>query len=115
MNKFKYCIILVLMLCLVGCTPSVGPGIEISPDDENAHYLVFEEDGVEILRLVVLEGETYADLYPYFPTLREEEGYVKFWQGDPKYDLSCVTNPLEVYNEENNIIVLRSFKKIIVS
>lgn len=68
-------------------------------DFENAHYLVFmesgktEQDAKEILRLLVVEGDTYEDLEPFFPMVPnktvsgvEYSGKWKISKDDPVYD-----------------------------
>ena len=75
--------LLLLILCcaaiLVACGDKGAKPIEVSQDDKSTHYLVFKQNGNEILRLVVLEGETYEDLRPFFPTLTEDDQYRCFW------------------------------------
>ena len=47
---------------------------------ENIHYLIFEVDGVEVARIIVLPTDTYDSLEPYFPTIKEKTGYDSFWE-----------------------------------
>ncbi len=42
-------------------------------DSDNYHYLVFKVKENEIARMLVVEGDTYEDLEPYFPLIDAEE------------------------------------------
>ena len=75
--------------------------VTIKTNLDSTHYLKFFESNTEILRLVVLEGETYEDLLPYFPTLTEEPGYIKYWDGDYTYTAYSHENQFKVWDAEN--------------
>lgn len=83
--------------------------IEIVLNDSDTHYIKFMENNAEVLRIVVLEGETYEDLKPYFPTLTAEEGYIKYWDGDYKYTEYTVENQFSVWSSSNYIIEIYSY------
>lgn len=82
MMKTKRIVALVLLLCccvllLVACADKKP--VQVSQDDKSTHYLVFKQNGNEIFRMVVLKGETYEDLRPFFPTLPEDDQYRYHW------------------------------------
>lgn len=73
------------------------------------HYLRFLENNNVILSIVVLENETYEDLLPYFPTLTEEEGYIKYWDGDYTYTDYTHENQFQVYNADDTVIDIYAY------
>lgn len=82
--KTKRIVAILLLLCccvsvLVACGDKNTKPVEVSQDDKSTHYLVFKQNGNEIFRMVVLEGETYEDLRPFFPTLPEDDQYIYYW------------------------------------
>ena len=85
--------------------------IEIVQKDEEVHYLKFMENNAEVLRIVVLKNETYEDLLPYFPTLTEEEGYIKYWDGDYIYTSYSHDNQFQVYKSDVSIIEIYAYMK----
>ena len=98
---------------LTGCEDNSKKtdSIEIKNDVSDTHYLKFIENNSEVLRLVVLEGETYEDLLPYFPTLSEEPDYVKYWDGDYTYTSYSHENQFKVWDSNDLIIDLYSYSK----
>ena len=73
MKVFKKIIAVLFALCMsfgaVACegdnSNNSASDIENIQKEEETHYLKFIENGVEILRIVVIKGETYEDLLPY--------------------------------------------------
>ena len=116
MKKIKIIGLLFMMLCFMLCLISCGntddksKDIEIIKEDKKTHYIKFIENQVEVLRIVVLENETYEDLLPYFPTLTEEDGYIKYWDGDYSYTTYDHNNQFQVYNDDIAIIEIYSYK-----
>lgn len=112
MKMFKTFTILSLAFCsAVGLSACGGTenaekaeDIEINKEDSVTHYLKFIEQGAEILRMVVLENETYDDLLPYFPILTEVPGYIKYWEGDYTYTNYSKDNQFKVYDVDDLII-----------
>lgn len=103
------------ILILTGCTDSSTDANDVSIELEadKTHYLKFIENNVEILRIVVIEGETYEDLLPFFPTLSNEEGYIKYWDGDYEHTQYSKDNQFSVYSEDQLVIEIYSqLKKI---
>lgn len=98
---------------LIGCEKNVNSSksdnIEIVKNDSDTHYLRFMENNAEILRLVVLENETYEDLLPYFPTLTQESGYIKFWDGDYTFTSYSKENQFQIYSSTNLIVDIYSY------
>lgn len=85
--------------------------IEIKQDEPSTHYLKFMENNAEVLRMVVLENETYEDLFPYFPTLTEEPGYIKYWDGDYRYTSYSKDNQFKVYDADDLIVEIYAYSK----
>lgn len=85
--------------------------INIVEKDNETHFLRFMENNAEIMRLVVLENETYSDLQPYFPTLTQEEEWIKYWDGDYTYTDYSAENQFKVYDASNLIIDIYSYMK----
>ena len=85
--------------------------INIVEKDNETHFLRFMENNAEIMRLVVLKDETYSDLQPYFPTLTQEEGWIKYWDGDYTYTDYSAENQFKVYDTSNLIIDIYSYMK----
>ena len=85
--------------------------ISIVESDNETHFLRFMENNAEIARLVVLENETYNDLLPYFPTLTEEPGYVKYWDGDYTFTDYSFTNQFKVYDSSTLVIDIYAYMK----
>ena len=119
MKKLKNIALFSLMFCfmfgLVACGSNTDSGksddIEIVQKDEETHYLKFMENNAEVLRIVVLKNETYEDLLPYFPTLTEEEGYIKYWDGDYIYTSYSHDNQFQVYKSDVSIIEIYAYMK----
>ena len=120
MKKLKNIALFSLMFCitfgLVACESDTDSGgkkddIEIVQKDEEVHYLKFMENNAEVLRIVVLKNETYEDLLPYFPTLTEEEGYIKYWDGDYIYTSYTHDNQFQVYKSDIPIIEIYAYMK----
>lgn len=117
MKKMKNIAIFSLMLCsmfsLAGCNDSKQSleDIQINQNDSETHYLKFMENNAEILRLVVLKDETYDDLLPYFPTLTEEPGYIKYWDGDYMYTDYSKENQFKIYDDKDFIIEIYAYAK----
>jgi len=118
MKKINKLLMMALTSCCLFSMTSCGDDgeavdkdleVEIVKDDAETHYLKFIEGSTEILRIVVLEGETYSDLCPYFPTLDEEEGFIKYWDGDFNYTDYSLENQFTVYSETNLIIDIYSY------
>lgn len=118
MKKLKNFAFIYIMFCfmfgLVSCKSNTDSSeknddIEIVQKDEETHYLKFMENNVEVLRIVVLENETYEDLLPYFPTLTEEEGYIKYWDGDYKYTSYTHDNQFQVYKSDDSIVEIYAY------
>lgn len=87
----------------------------IVPDDnpkkDETHYLKFIDDGVEILKIVVLKSDTYESLKPYFPTLNEKEGYIRHWDGDYRYTKYTPENPFVIWSDTEKVIVIYSYTR----
>ena len=119
MKKLRNIALFSLMFCitfgLVACGSDTDSGknddIEIVQKDEETHYLKFMENNAEVLRIVVLKNETYEDLLPYFPTLTEEEGYIKYWDGDYIYTSYTHDNQFQVYKSDIPIIEIYAYMK----
>ena len=119
MKIFKTFTILSLAFCsAVGLSACGGTentekaeDIEINKNDTGTHYLKFMENNAEVLRMVVLENETYDDLLPYFPTLTEEPGCIKYWSGDYTYTNYSKENQFKVYDVNDLIIEIYSYVK----
>ena len=120
MKKLRNIALFSLMFCfmfgLVACGTDTDSGekkddIEIVQKDEEVHYLKFMENNAEVLRIVVLKNETYEDLLPYFPTLTEEEGYIKYWDGDYVYTSYSHDNQFQVYKSDVSIIEIYAYMK----
>ncbi len=120
MKKIKFIPVLVLVSFLSfgissckseeNSTPK-SDDINIVEKDNDTHFLRFMENNAEIMRLVVLEKETYSDLQPYFPTLTQEDGWIKYWDGDYTYTDYSVDNQFKVYDSSNLIIDIYSYTK----
>ncbi len=85
--------------------------IHIIEKDDETHFLRFMENNAEILRMVVLENETYDELLPYFPTLTEEPGYIKYWDGDYTYTDYSFENQFNVYSSSTMSIDIYAYMK----
>ena len=119
MKVFKKIIAVLFALCMsfgaVACddkgdnSNNSASDIENIQKNEETHYLKFIENGVEILRIVVIKGETYEDLLPYFPTLTQEEGFIKYWDGDYRYTDYTSDNQFKVYDENDLEIEINSY------
>lgn len=101
---------------LSSCNSSDGSSqksddINIVESDNETHFLRFMENNAEIARLVVLENETYNDLLPYFPTLTEEPGYIKYWDGDYTYTDYSMDNPFKIYDSSTLVIDIYAYMK----
>ena len=98
---------------LAGCSGSTLPTdtVEIKNDVTGKHYLKFVEDGSEVMRLLVLQGETYNDLMPYFPTLTEKPGFIRWWEGDYRYTDYSEDNQLKVWDDNNLVITINSYER----
>lgn len=95
-----------------GCSCSGSKeSVTIENDLKDTHYLKFIENNSEVLRLVVLEGETYDDLLPYFPTLTQEEGYIKYWDGDYTYTDYSKENQFKVWDSSDLIIDIYAYSR----
>ena len=111
-----FSLVFCFIFCLTACSEPEKPidkseDIEIIPNETETHYLRFMENNAEILRIVVLENETYEDLLPYFPTLTEEEGYIKYWDGDYTYTNYTHENQFQVYKENDAVIEIYAYTK----
>lgn len=119
MRTIKLFTVLLSAFCLFGMNSCAddeqysenNQEIEIVKSEEDIHYLKFIENNVEILRIVVLENETYEDIRPFFPTLTEEEGYIKYWDGDYEYTDYSIDNQFVVYSQTNFIIEIYAYMK----
>lgn len=119
MRKFRFISLLLMFCCVFGLascggnnTPSdKSEDVEIVQNDTDTHYLKFMENNAEVLRIVVLKNETYEDLLPYFPTLTQEEGYIKYWDGDYKYTSYTSENQFVVYSSTDLVIEIYSYMK----
>ena len=120
MKKFRLFTFIFLIFCSVFALASCGGNntpedksedVEIVKNDTDTHYLKFMENNAEVLRLVVLENETYEDLLPYFPTLTVEEGFIKYWDGDYKYTSYTSDNQFVVYSSTDLVIEIYSYMK----
>lgn len=120
MKKIKGITLFSLLLCFILCLTACGEEkepikekeeIEIIQNDEKTHYLKFMENNAEVLRIVVLENETYEDLLPYFPTLTEEDGFIKYWDGDYTYTSYTHENQFKVYNKDDAVIEVYAYMK----
>lgn len=85
--------------------------IGIIENDNETHFLRFMENNAEIMRLVVLENETYNDLMPYFPTLTEEPGYIKYWDGDYVYTDYSIDNQFKIYDSSTLVVDIYAYMK----
>ena len=101
----KKCILLFMavlsLFCLCSCTPDNGPvtsdpEYDIISDDE-AHYLVFKIDEIEVAKILVVETDTYESLLPYFPTIPEKEGKESYWE------------TIEIYSEDQKVIYINAY------
>ncbi len=115
-NKALFSLMFCFMFGLAACgsndvSSEKSDDIEIVQNDEETHYLKFMENNAEVLRIVVLENETYEDLLPYFPTLTEEEGYIKYWDGDYTYTSYSHENQFQVYKLDDSIIEIYAYMK----
>ena len=116
MKKFKIIALLSFSFCLVfqltGCgDEEKSEDIAIEQSKQSTHYLRFMENNNEILRMVVLKGETYDDLLPYFPTLTDEPGYIKYWDGDYTYTNYSLENQFKVYDDKDLVIEIYAYSK----
>lgn len=117
MKKFNTLLLTIAVLGIPGfltsCGKEEGPTetVEIKNDISNTHYLKFIENNSEVLRLVVIEGETYEDLLPYFPTLTQEPGYVKYWDGDYNYTNYSHDNQFKVWDSSDLIIDIYAYSR----
>ena len=117
MKKNRIITLLLTFCCIFGFVAcgendvEQNEDIEIAEKDSNTHYLRFMENNAEILRLVVLKDETYEDLLPYFPTLTQEKGYIKYWDGDYNYTSYTRENQFVVYKSDDKIIEIYSYMK----
>lgn len=48
--------------------------------ESTIHYIIFKIDDNEKARIPVVEGETYTDLEPFFPTIPAEYGDEAYWE-----------------------------------
>lgn len=86
--------------------------ITIKTEEDGIHFLRFKENDAEIMKMVVLEGETYDDLYPYFPILTEDDNFIKYWDGDYNYTDYSKDNQYKVYDPSNSTIDINAiFRK----
>ena len=85
--------------------------INIVESNNETHFLRFMENNAEIARLVVLENETYNDLLPYFPTLDEEPGYIKYWDGNYTYTDYSMENQFKIYDSSTFVIDIYAYMK----
>lgn len=119
MKTFKTLTILSLAFCSAFALSACGgtentektEDVEINQNDSGTHYLKFMENNAEVLRMVILENETYDDLLPYFPTLTEEPGYIKYWDGDYTYTDYSKDNQFKVYDVNDLIIEIYAYSK----
>lgn len=130
MNKKRILIIFAIICCclfsLTACKSCFGDkspndtdkdkDIEVIVPDDNpkkdeTHYLKFIEDNVEILSIVVLKGDTYESLKPYFPILNEREGYVKYWDGDYQYTEYSPKKQFVVWSDTEKVIEIYSYTR----
>lgn len=104
-------------ICLPALLTSCGNSdkktntVEIKNNVSDTHYLKFIENNSEVLRLVVLEGETYEDLLPYFPTLTEEPGFIKYWDGDYTYTSYSHENQFKVWSSSDLVVDIYAYSK----
>lgn len=115
MKKVRLISALSMLFCstvaLFSCNKANPKDIEFVRNYSKTHYLSFQENNVEFLSLVVLKGETYDDLLPYFPTLTAEPGFVKYWDGDYNYTDYSKDNQFKVYDEKDLIIEIYAYSK----
>ena len=117
MKLNKLFLLSALMMCapvaLTGCGEDAGPTnvVEIKNNVDGVHYLKFIENNSEILKLVVLDGETYEDLLPYFPTLTAESGFIKYWDGDYTYTSYSHDNQFTVWDPARLTIDIYAYSR----
>lgn len=109
MMKTKRIFALILLLCILTMTfVACKSSVKIDDKKTGTHYLVFIVDDTEILKMVVLKGETYEDLCPYFPTVPHKEGYIGYWDGDYNYTEYSSDNQFVVWDSKEKEIVIYS-------
>lgn len=66
-------------------------------DDEEAHYLIFKVEDVEIEKMLVVSTDTYESLEAYFPTIPAKDGFNAYWE------------EVDVYSETQNTIYINAY------
>ena len=75
-------------------TPSPGYGVV---DDEEAHYLIFKVEDIEIEKMLVVSTDTYESLEAYFPTIPAKDGFNAYWE------------EVAVYSNTQNTIYINAY------
>ena len=66
-------------------------------DDEEAHYLIFKVEDIEIEKMLVVSTDTYENLEAYFPTIPVKEGFNAYWE------------EVAVYSDTQNTIYINAY------
>ena len=66
-------------------------------DDEEAHYLIFKVEDIEIEKMLVVSTDTYESLEAYFPTIPAKEGFNAYWE------------EVAVYSDTQNTIYINAY------
>ena len=66
-------------------------------DDEEAHYLIFKVEDIEIEKMLVVSTDTYENLEAYFPTIPAKEGFNAYWE------------EVAVYSDTQNTIYINAY------
>ena len=66
-------------------------------DDEEAHYLIFKLEDIEIEKMLVVSTDTYESLEAYFPTIPAKEGFNAYWE------------EVAVYSDTQNTIYINAY------
>lgn len=81
-----FLIIAVAMCCFSACGDkeedpvNPKPGYDVVEDDNEAHYLIFMVEAIEVEKMLVVSTDTYENLEAYFPTVPEKDGYIGYWE-----------------------------------
>ena len=66
-------------------------------DDEEAHYLIFKVEDIEVEKMLVVSTDTYESLEAYFPTIPAKEGFNAYWE------------EVAVYSDTQNTIYINAY------
>ena len=66
-------------------------------DDEEAHYLIFKVEDIEVEKMLVVSTDTYESLEAYFPTIPVKEGFNAYWE------------EVAVYSDTQNTIYINAY------